>query len=505
MKFMKRIFSGRPGATVTSSSKIAHEAEEWDLDQVVLSLAPFDALTLRHAVEGIAIFGGVGAAKTTGSAAQILLGFLSLGMGGLYCCVKPGDRELIEWYAAQTGRADSLIIVSPSQPWRCNLLKYALKRPGMEGSRTEQVVSVLMTIAETAERGEKGGGGRNDRFWEQSKRSLLRDAVEICVRATGEISMAMVDEFIASAPQTHEQVHEAAWQQKSLCYRLVEQGDQREMTQRERKDFDRAARFFLREFIDMPPETRGSVLASYRVMADVLLRGQMADLFDGATNFVPDVAFDGAVIVLDLPVKVYGQAGVHVQSAFKYLFEVAAEQRDVKANSRPAFLFMDEAHELITDYDMQFFATARSARIASVLISQNISNYFAAMGGESGRHRIEGVLGNLSTKIFHSNGHAQTNKWASDMIADEMQTRVSFHGSRERTGMGTGGGSEAPGKKVLESEFTMLSKGGPENDYLTQTILFQSGRRFAANNGQPYLYVTFRQHIPGIVSHQTGK
>ena len=70
-------------------------------------------------------------------------------------------------------------------------------------------------------------------------------------------------------------------------------------------------------------------------MADVLLRGHMADLFDGETNFIPDLTFDGAIIILDLPTKVYGQAGVYVQSAFTYLWQIACEQRDVKLSPRP--------------------------------------------------------------------------------------------------------------------------------------------------------------------------
>src|SRR5271165_3696540 len=85
-------------------------------------------------------------------------------MGGLVCCVKPGDRELVEAYARSTGRSDSVIVVSPSSKWRCNLIRYALKRPGITGSRIEQLVSLLTTIVEAAERGERGGG-QGDKFW----------------------------------------------------------------------------------------------------------------------------------------------------------------------------------------------------------------------------------------------------------------------------------------------------------------------------------------------------
>jgi len=476
--------------------------DPWNLDFPLLMWSPQDAFTLRHAVESVAIFGELGAAKTTGSAAWLLLKYLAVGMGGLVCCVKPGDRELVEAYARSTGRADSLIVVSPLNKWRCNLIRYALKRPGVTGSRVEQLVSLLMTIVEAAERSERGSG-QGDKFWQRSLRQILRNGLEVCIAARGEITMAMLHDVITSAPRSHSEVHNANWQKDSLCYRLIEEAEDKEKSERNQSDFELAARYFLREFPDMPNDTRGSILATYAVMADVLLRGHMADLFDGETNFIPDLTFDGAIIVLDLPTKVYGQAGVYVQSAFTYLWQIACEQRDVKASPRPVFWFVDEAHEMVCNYTPEFLATARSARVASVLISQNKPNYLAAMGGEAGRHRVDAFLGNMGTKIFHANGDPETNKWASDMISEALQARANWHGTME-TGQGRGGGSESPGRKVLPSEFTMLKKGGPQNHFVTEAIVYQTGASFAANEGEPWIRTAFEQQIPGVTGNRSG-
>src|ERR1700739_3633756 len=342
------------------------------------------------------------------------------------------------------------------------------------GSRVEHIVSLLMPIVEPAERGERAGVGQGDKFWQRSLRQILRNGLEICIAAKGEVTMQMLHDVITTAPRTHGEVHSEQWQKDSLCYRLIEEAETREKTERNQADFELAAKYFLREFPDMPNDTRGSILATYGVMADVLLRGHMADLFDGETNFVPDLSFDGAIIVLDLPIKVYGQAGIYVQSAFTYLWQVAAEQRDVKANPRPVFWFVDEVPELVCDYTPEFLATARSARVASVLISQNKPNYLAAMGGEVGRHRVEAFLGNMGTKIFHANGDPETNRWASEMISDEVQARTNWHGTIE-PGQGKGGGSEQVGHKVLPSQFTTLKKGGPQNGFVTEAIVYQTG------------------------------
>jgi len=471
--------------------------DPWNLDFPLFQWSGSDVFTLRNAVESVAIFGELGAAKTTGSAAWILLKYLQIGMGGLVCCVKPGDRELIEGYAKLTGRADSLIVVSPAARWRCNLIRYALKRPGVTGSRIEQLVSLLMTIVEAAERGERASIGQGDKFWQRSLRQILRNGLEVCIAARGEVTMQMLHDVITSAPRSHGEVHKPEWQKESLCYRLIEEAETKEKSERAQSDFELAARYFLREFPDMPNDTRGSILATYAVMADVLLRGHMADLFDRETSFVPDLTFDGAIIVLDLPTKVYGAAGVYVQSAFTYLWQIACEQRDVKTSPRPVFWFVDEAHEMVCNYTPEFLATARSARVASVLISQNKPNYLAAMGGEAGRHRVDAFLGNMGTKIFHANGDPETNRWASEMISDEVQARTNWHGTIE-TGQGKGGGSEQVGHKVLPSEFTTLKKGGPQNNFVTEAIVYQTGAAFAANEMQPWLRTAFEQQIPGV-------
>jgi hypothetical protein len=502
MSLLGKMFSNRNGIGPSKAKlgPMLGARDPWNLDFPLFNWSPSDAFTFRNAVESVAIFGELGAAKTTGSAAWILLKYLEIGMGGLVCCVKPGDCELVEAYAKQTGRADSLIVVSPKERWRCNLIRYALKRPGVTGSRVEQIVSLLMTIVEAAERSERTGAGQGDRFWQRSLRQILRNGLEVCIAAKGEVTMGLLHEVITTAPRSPAEVHNAAWQKDSACYRLIEEAEAREKSVREQADFELAARYFLREFPDMPNDTRGSILATYGVMADVLLRGHMADLFDGETNFLPDVTFDGAIIVLDLPVKVYGQAGIYVQSAFTYLWQLAAEQRDVKANPRPCFWFVDEAHELVCDYTPQFLATARSARVASVLISQNKPNYLAAMGGEAGRHRVEAFLGNMGTKIFHANGDPETNRWASDTISEEIQARTNWHGGIEQ-GAGRGGASEMVGRKVMPSEFTTLKKGGPQNGFETECIVYQTGAAFQANNSEPWLRTCFKQQIPGV----TGK
>ncbi len=194
---------------MSATSKVTPPAP-FDLDTPLVTFSPLDGFTIRHAVEGVAIFGAVGSGKTSGSGATLARAYLAAGMGGLVCCVKPDERALWERYAAQTGRSDSLIVISPSNRWRCNLMHYLLKRPGVEGSRTEQLVNLFMTVLETADRGDRDRGG-NAKFWERAVRQLLRNAIDICVLATGTASVAALNRIINSAPRSHAEVHDATY------------------------------------------------------------------------------------------------------------------------------------------------------------------------------------------------------------------------------------------------------------------------------------------------------
>lgn len=207
--------------------------DPWSLDFPLFQWSKWDAFTLRNAVEAVCIMGELGAAKSTGSAAWILLKYLAIGMGGLVCCVKPGERELIEAYAKQTGRDKSLIIVSPGNQWKCNLIRYVLARPGITGSRVEAVVSLLMTIVEAAERGDRGSM-QEQAFWRRALRQILRDGIQICIAARGDVTMRLLNDVIGSAPRSPAEVHDKAWQGASVCYQLICEAEAKEGERTER-------------------------------------------------------------------------------------------------------------------------------------------------------------------------------------------------------------------------------------------------------------------------------
>src|ERR1035438_4997174 len=53
-------------------------------------------------------------------------------------------------------------------------------------------------------------------------------------------------------------------------------------------------------------------------------------------------------------------------------------------------------------------ATARSARVATVLMTQNLDS----LQSQIGKMETEALLGNFNTKIFCANDHVASNEWA---------------------------------------------------------------------------------------------
>ena len=231
-------------------------------------------------------------------------------------------------------------------------------------------------------------------------------------------------------------------------------------------------------------------------MADNFLRRPFRMLFSDVSpdgrNAFPELTHKGVVIVMNLPVKEYGEAGRAAQVVYKYMWQQAAERRNIAQNPRPVFLWVDEAQNFATEYDMQFQATARSSRACTVYLTQNLPNYYAEMGGAHSKYRVDSLVGNLQTKIWHANSDPETNTAAAETIGKSWQVRRSEGMSYGGDNVGMSESSqESYDYDVIPQVFTQLRKGGPLNRFEVQAILFQSGRTWS--NGKTYLLTSFNQ------------
>jgi hypothetical protein len=114
-----------------------------------------------------------------------------------------------------------------------------------------------------------------------------------------------------------------------------------------------------------------------------------------------------------------------------------------------------------------------------VRLTQNLPNFLDAYGRD-GKHKVDTLLGNHATKIFHRNGDPTTNEWASKVIAKETSYRHSLSSSGS-VSSSQGFNSSASVTELEEDscppkEFIGLKNGGAKNKFIVEGILFQSGR-----------------------------
>ncbi|GJM16879.1 MAG: hypothetical protein DHS20C13_22060 [Thermodesulfobacteriota bacterium] len=203
---------------------------------------------------------------------------------------------------------------------------------------------------------------------------------------------------------------------------------------------------------------------------------------------IPEVIFqEGKIIILDFPIKSYLDSGIYAQGLFKLLFQQAVERRVYQPEKDiPVFLWVDESQNFLNTYDQIFQTTARSAGVSTVFITQNISNYYVAIGGKNPEARVNSLLGNLSTKIFHNNNDYVTNEWASKLIGKTWKNIESMNiGQTQSFGL-----SKQYHWEVEPSEFSRLRKGGENNDFEVDAVIVMSDEVASEKN---YLFRTFKQ------------
>ncbi len=480
----------------------------WPLSTPLLQLSRDDVWTAADAVEGTLILGATGSGKSSGPASSIARAMLSAGFGGLVLTAKRDERAQWEQLCRDTGRLADLKVFGRNGDLRFNPFEYELKREGGGGGLTENICGLISVVLDAADRSSSSAGRDGDQFWGRACDQLLRNCVDLLIMARDAVAIPELHRLLVSAPQSIEQMRSEQWRRESFCFECLKAAEKRPKTAVQLHDLGVVADYFMLEFPSLNSKTRSIVISMLTSMTDVLGRGVARYLFCEDTNITPEAALDGRIILIDLPLKEYGDVGLFAATLWKTQFQRAMERRDVSRNGRFVFLFADEAQNFVTpDTDMQFQATCRSARVATVMISQSLANFEVAMGGgPKAKAEATGLLANLCTRIFCANSDSETNEWASTMIGRTLQffgngssghdnedwLEIAFGCGRNGAGHTSAGYSESYEFALQPSAFVPLRTGGPRNSYQVDSIVFRGGRTFHAT-GKTWMPVTFTQ------------
>src|SRR5260370_24857250 len=155
-------------------------------------------------------------------------------------------------------------------------------------------------------------------------------------------------------------------------------------------------------------KTGDTIDGDFAGMFEPVSRGKIGELFGTTTNLTPDDIFNGKIVIINIPVARYREVGQFAALIWAQLFQRAVDRRTyTPPRTRPVFLWEDEAHYFTIEQDALFQTTARSKGISVVRLTQNIPNFLDAYGPH-GTHKVDTLLCNHATKIFHRNADPTT-------------------------------------------------------------------------------------------------
>jgi hypothetical protein len=475
------------------------------LDRPLVYFSKEAVWTIRHALEGLLIVGGTGSSKTSGSARTALLAMLSEGWGGIVLTVKKDERQRIVDYCNQTGRCKDLVVIDASCKYRLNPLHSEVKRKGEGAGLVLNIVHLLMSILDVADP-QQGEGGKSDdaSYFRKATAQLIRNAIELLLAAGEALEVYNIYRIVISAPQSREEARSEEWRESSYCYHCFQEAKNRCKDERAAHDLELVADFFVTELASLGEKTRACIVSTFSSTIDLLHRGLLKNLLCTDSNIDLQDCERGTIFLIEFPVKEFKIVGKIIQIVFKLCFQACVERRDIKTSPQPVFFYSDEYQNFVTSDDPQFFATCRSARVANVVVTQNLGGLEAALGGGTkGEAETKALTGNLNTKVFHANSDTQTNSWAAELCGKSEQILCSNSTSRsdelnlvsisggDNARQRTSGMSESMDYRVQPSEFSRFRTGGPANDGWIDAILFQNGQRFPSTDGS-FTPITFR-------------
>ena len=473
-----------------------------------------DRMTIGDLCEGTIVLGGSGSGKTSGTGQALGLSMLEAGFGGLVLCAKVDEADRWREYAYRTGREHSLITVDASAAARFNFLDYT-QATEARGGFDHNLVDVMARVTEATAVADAGGGDGDNRFFRAAAMEMLSHAFPILRATYGRLRLKDVLALIKSAPVSLAQPNDKTWQTESFCsqtlIRAAHMSDHDPAIEQVLEDH---SDYWMLQFPQMGDRTRSSIVTTLTSTIHPFLTGKLAELFCTDTTVVPELTHEGAIILLDLPVKDFGRMGAVAQQIFKYLWQRSVERRKPGRRTRPVFLFADECQFFLNSYDAEFLSTARQSRACTVYMTQDRSTFYAQLGGRGGHDTADALIEKFQTRIFHANTATDTNRYAADTIGKTTQYRsietiargwnAGASGTQsERDGSYGGGSGVNVSRQMGETAYQdyvlspeefgrLLRTGGPENRGRVDAVLIRNGRRWKAT-GRNYLKVEFRQ------------
>jgi len=449
-----------------------------------------DQLRLRDLCEHVFIFGSTGTGKTSTVGYHLAKNILNATnlpenekIGMIVFLYKKDDiYQWIDW-AEEQDRGDDLLVIGPEDKDVFNILE------SYHDKEAISAVDVLMVLSGLSMSG--NNQQNSEQYWEQMNRQRLHRLVLLNKMCGEPLNIHTLYKLHSTAPQHPDQMESEDFKSRSYCWQMLDKAF--EHAGENNSQFQLVEDYFVREFPHMADRTQSSILSLTGAILEPFVSSPLlSGLFCGGTTLSLDDMLCGKIVILNLPIQQYEYAGKLAQVLFKHVLQKRIEERDLAAIPNPVCMFIDEYQHFISPYDFLFLSTARSSRASCILMTQNISNLYAQIGG-TGRvaeEKVNALLALTNHKFFLAQNNSITNEFASRTIGMGIHmlgtTSVQIQDYAGNAGM-----SSSYNYQVMPREFTMLKRGGSHHDGIVEAIVTATGKTFS--NGKNYMKLHFKQ------------
>jgi type IV secretory pathway TraG/TraD family ATPase VirD4 len=386
-----------------------------------------------------------------------------------------------------------MLIFEPGGGLKFNILDYILKR----GGDARDITRFLMALNETIR---DADGTGNVAFWEGQQDRAIFNAVTMVQLATGGVTAPHLQEFLTGAARRPEDLDNPVWQD-GVHNRVLEAAYQAVKTPQQEANYQVAKRYFTGELPKMAVETSSSIMVGVYGLLHVLCTGEAKDLFSTETNVTPETMLtEGRSIAVNMSPTEFGAAGKICNAAWKWATQWSLLRRDAAPTDYFNVLFCDEAQQFVNSPDSEYLAQCRSHRGCMIFLTQSKHAYYAAMGGERGKHKVDALLANFNTKIATALADFETAQWLSNLVGRDLQMR--FSGSSNPQGdmwdtlMGRSTTSTSFSMQMdhaLEPNVFMhgMRTGSAINQYMVDGVVIKTAEPFAS--GHNWMFTSFSQ------------
>ena len=454
------------------------------LDLVLLQLTlQGDVLTLRQAMESIIAFGGKGSGKTSATGRTLINAFLKNNFGGIVFCVKAEEKDNWIKLCTAAGRLDDLIIFGPRSGHGFNFLDFERTLNADEGGGI--VHNIARTLVKVIKKGYQSTSGpeTDGAFWQSSLDYMVVNLIRLVKLTRTKLRLEDMHAILISAPRSYDDLNDPEFVENSLCLQLIKQAATMINSLNESDEIDDMAKelqkveaFFLRVFLNLSEKTRSVVEQMFLAFSSQLLDAPLKQMFCEDTTITPNDCIKGKIILVDLPVLLYQDMGILGSMLMKTVWMKAMSRRTISANSRPVFLYLDECQYLVdAQSDTDFLSTARSYRVSTVYLTQNIPNLNVHLGANGSQDKVKALLGNFGIKVFLANTCDVTNDYAAKLIGKDKYLAQNSSSSLGQDISTSAGVAERFEDMVPAHMFARLLTGGPANNYTVQGYLHRQG------------------------------